>query len=442
MGWGMIGGLGQGLVNEAANIDKRETEARELANRKDLEGWLMATREQFNIAAEGRAEQRTIRTEQRTDARTEAQKDRDFTRAQVEAPTRRSIKVEDDKASARGKSEVSAETVDVDAKVKQRLTDAGISDVDRRVKEAHADYYQSGAEYNRGARADGSKLNPRLKAQFDSLEAQAKTIDEEITKAMAQPGGWDPVANPGQKQLQARLAGLRLQQRTLIQEGGSKEPAGADPLGLRGGGKGEGAAPPKPGMIKTGGPADADRAAILTQEYRQAQGRLSAAKTDDERRRAQTDLQALTREMQGVGVPVPAAAAPAPAVARSVPTQAPTPAPARANATPAPAAAAAQPAAAAPAPDPLMAALNPSGNASLDAVVGQRAPAIREAAQQLAAAQQQVKQAALSQDTQAVTRAALSVSAAQARLNTLLKDMEPGMADKVRKAAQQQAGVV
>jgi hypothetical protein len=126
-----------------------------------------------------------------------------------------------------------------------------------------------------------------------------------------------------------------------------------------------------------------------------------------------------------------------PATRNPVPGPAPAPAPAGrviTAAQQAPTAVSAAPAApAAPARDPLLAALNPSGNASLDALAQQRAAPLREAADALRAAQAEVVGAA--QGGGNVGQATARAQAALDAIDKLTADMEPGMAKRVRQAA-------
>lgn len=293
---GAIGGAGAGLQQESKFLERQDEADAATARQKDFQGWLLQQQQQYEV-----------QREQRTDRRAEEQKDRDFRRVQNEAPTRRDIKVEDEKASARGKSTVAAETVDTDAGVKQKLTDAGISTPDKGLKKAQADYYN-----DRGDAAVG-KLDPADAAELKGVQARAGKLQETIDKAMAEPGGWDPATNPGQKQLQSNLAALRLRERTILQKY-RPEGEAADPLGIRGKQPAAGGAPkpaPRPsGMLSQ--PGDADRAMILNQEMRKARERVASAKSQEERARAEGDVAALEREMRAAGVQVQAGA-PAPA---------------------------------------------------------------------------------------------------------------------------------
>lgn len=342
---GAIGGLGKGLSEESAFLAREDAAAAESQRQKDYQGWLLKTQQEYEVQREQRAEDRTIRTEQRTDVRNEQQKDRDFERTQNEAPVRRGIKVEDEKATARGKSEVAGETLETDANVASTMAEAKQTKADKALKGAQAEFY--------GQKGDslGTKLDPVDATELKGIQSRAGKLEDAITKAKAD-GSWS--GTPEQKQLQSQLVALQLRERQIIQKYRSAEGGGApDPLGLRkpvAGGTGGGGAAPAPAPRKGGmisqQPGDTDRAAILTQEMRQARERLAGAKTDDERRRAQGDIDALTREMRAAGVAVPdAGAAPAQAAAPAAPQPAaPAVAAAPRPAAPAPAAAPAAPA--------------------------------------------------------------------------------------------------
>lgn len=329
MGMGMIGaigGIGKGLNQESEYLAKQDDANADVARKKDLQGWLMQQQEQYQI-----------RTEQRTDVRAEQQKDRDFSRTQTEAPVRRDIKVGDEKASAKGKSDVAAETADQDAAVAAKQAVAKETPSDKAVKEGHAGYYKKAGDALE-AKAD-AKLDPTDAAELKGVQGSITEKQKLIDKQMAEPGGWDPAKNPGQKALQSQLVGLQLRERTILQKarGGDGATPAADPLGLRkqpGGGAAPAApaasgasAPKKGGMLQQ--PGDADQRAIYEGEYRKAQQALAAAKTPDEQGRAQTDITSLTREMQRLGIQPPGAAAPT--VAATPPAM---PAPPRPAATP------------------------------------------------------------------------------------------------------------
>lgn len=79
----------------------------------------------------------------------------------------------------------------------------------------------------------GMKLPPAVKEQVDNLDAREKEIASAIVKVQA-AGEWAPDKNPGQKDLQASLAAVRLKKQQLITPYMPKGsgPANADPLGL------------------------------------------------------------------------------------------------------------------------------------------------------------------------------------------------------------------
>jgi hypothetical protein len=489
-GFGMIGaiaGVGNGLVANGNFLAEQEKADAEMGRRTKLEERLAALREQYAVQAETRAEEREIRKEGRTDERTETAKDKELERLQREAPVRRGVKIEDEKAGARAKSEVAAETADTDAGVKKKLTEAGQTESARKLQESQAGYYDANKEVIRQNADTKARDVDRKGGSTEELKAvseQREALEKDIRKAKL-AGTFDP-KNPEHATMDTELRGLKLKERLLRSSGapaaGGGAPA-ADPQGLRA--KAQGTAAPAGGA--TGKPSTAsmpgedDRANIYRQEHREAQQRLSAAKTDEERARAQGDIAALQREAKAIGVsldassagggmigaPKPAAgAAPAPlATAKAPPAARPTtdamPASiasvagtGAAPATPAAGGAAnpqlvadlrakatggtATPATAAtpakPQGDPLLTALGAAGGGSADKIVAERAPAIRQAADQIKAAQQQVVQAANSQNPQAVQQATQQVQAAARQLDELLKGMMPAQAAAVKKA--------
>jgi hypothetical protein len=309
MGLGMIGaigGLGAGLTDESKYLAKQDEADAEVTRKKDYEGWLLQQQQQYQIA-----------TENRTDARAEQQKDRDFSRLQTEAPARRDIKVEDEKAAARGKSAVAAETVETDAAVTQKLTNAKKTPEEREKEAASAEYYRANAEYTRGAKSDAAeakkgasyRMSPGDEQEFNALSKQIEKKAEIIDKARGGENGsvWDPAKNPGQKQLQAELAALQLRQRTILQRYRSDSGAASDPLGLRGknGGAGQDEPPPQPGMIGNfkGDPA---QAAALVADIKDPQERANAQAAFD------AQMKSSGGKLPAFGTPAPAPA-PAPA---------------------------------------------------------------------------------------------------------------------------------
>lgn len=312
---GMIGGAGVGLGKESDYLYKQD-EAEAADKRKvKLETTLADLREQYQIRAEGRqeeaavrtegrAEDRTIRTEQRTDTRSEEQKNRDFERLQGEAGTRRGIKVEDEKAAARGKSEVAAETADQDAAVTNRQAEAKETAGTKRLNAAHAGYYENLGEAA-GTRADAAANKPGKDKATDELYKQRDELQKDIRKAKLN-GTYDP-KNPDHQAMDDELRGLNMKIRKLGSEGAG---AAADPQGLRA--KAQGTAPAPSAPAPAGGarksamsaqPGDADRAMILNQEYRKAtQAAGDQNLTPDQRQRAQIDAEALQHEARAAGV--------------------------------------------------------------------------------------------------------------------------------------------
>ncbi len=91
---------------------------------------------------------------------------------------------------------------------------------------------------------DGLKLPAAVKAEIANLDKRESELAGAITKAQAEDT-WNPEQSPGQKQLQANLAAVRMRRSQLIAPymAGGKG-GNADPLGLMGGDKP--AAPSKP----------------------------------------------------------------------------------------------------------------------------------------------------------------------------------------------------
>lgn len=91
----------------------------------------------------------------------------------------------------------------------------------------------SAGRANRDA-MDGLKLPPAVKAEITNLDKRESELAGAITKAQAEDT-WNPAESPGQKQLQANLAAIRLRRSQLIApylDGG--KPRNADPLGIMG----------------------------------------------------------------------------------------------------------------------------------------------------------------------------------------------------------------
>ncbi len=315
MGMGMIGaigGAGQGLVNEGAFLAKEDAANAEMGRKKDYQTWLLQTQEEYAVRTENRA----------------------WKNEQERAPAKRDMAVEDEKAKARGKSAVAAETVDTDVGVKQKLTDAGVSTDDKAVKKATAKLYGE-----KGDALDG-KADPLDLAELKGVQARAGKLEDAITKAKAE-GSWS--GTPEQKQLQAQLAALQLRERTILQKGRGGDTAMADPLGVRK------TATAKPGgMIGPTNPsAPAGRAAskfastpeemdmtkTYTDLFNKVSSELAEAKTPEERSRATTALADIRREAAAQNVPLPGGAAPAAPTGAAAAAPKPAPAP-RAAAAP------------------------------------------------------------------------------------------------------------
>lgn len=201
-------------------------------------------------------------------------------------------------------------------------------------------------------------------------------IEKAITDAQAR-NEWDEKSE-GAKNLRVRLVKAQEARDALLKpyvgEGGAA-PAGGDYMGYRGGNN-PSAAAPRPANVAPG---------------------------------------ATPPPMAARGLPMGAAqAAPAPAAA---PAAAPVAAPP------------AQPAA-----DPLLKALGADGNNSVSRVVAQNAPALRQAADTVRAAQAEVVQAAQSGNQQAVAAAMQKAAAAGQAFDAMVKDYNPAQAKAIKSA--------
>jgi hypothetical protein len=283
---GAIGGAGAGFAQQGKFLEKEEHADAQAGREKNLQAWLMQKREEFAIAAEGRAETRavasedrgearTVRTEDRTDQRTEKKADRDFERAQREAPVRRTIKAEDTKSDHRAKSDATAETLQQDAVAVSTLAEAKETDAEKDLRHSTADYYSGRNEA--GGKTGASKLSPEDAAELKSIQADLREKRSIIDKARAD-GSWnDDAPLPGQKKIQSELIAMQKRERELIAASRAARGAapGADPLKQRA--PGAGGAAPSGGAgqkvdAKIGGPEQSGRdaeagALIVRNEY-------------------------------------------------------------------------------------------------------------------------------------------------------------------------------
>lgn len=239
--------------------------------------------------------------------------------------------------------------------------------------------------------AEDHALPPATKLHLQGLSKTIDGINAAINKAQAD-GMWDPTSQ-GATDLMGRLNKAQRDQAALLAPYVDKEsgrtgvspkakPSYADFVKDEGNG-----APSAPNTPPTGRAAAAVQAAAPAPAPVAAQpGRIQAQ------------------------VPFGAAGDPA----RTAPPQA------------------AQPAQ--PAQDPLLAALGASGNSSIDQIVARQAPALRQAADVVRAAQAQVVAAAQRQDQQGVAQATQAAAQAGAQLRAMLAQMEPGMAARVQQA--------
>jgi hypothetical protein len=306
MGLGMIGaigGVGQGLVNQGQFLAEEEKAVAADTRTRNLQGWLAQQREQFAIAAEGRAA-----------ARRETEKDSDFERTKREAPDRRQIAAEDVKGKKVAESEAARDTLEDDATVAARMTEAKQTEADKKLKGAQADYYSERNDTTlAGKKGAAAKLDPADNAELADIKAAAKGKRDLIDKGRAD-GTWDDSKlTPGQQKMQAEVIALEKRQRAILgsYREGAAPGAKPDPVQLR-----KPAASPAPAgpAPATGGapkavrtsmkstPEETDRALIFNNEYRDAHTRLKAAASDEERQRAQGDISALEREAKGAGI--------------------------------------------------------------------------------------------------------------------------------------------
>jgi hypothetical protein len=303
---GAIGGAGQAGINQAAILGEEEKADKALGREKNLQTFLMKARDEYAIKSEDRATTREIDKEARTDTRGEEQKDRDFTRTQAEAPTRRGIKSEDTKADVVAKSDAGFQTADQDATTAGKLAEGKETQADKDVKGATAELYRDRGNAARNAPA--SKMDAVDKDELDALQGEIKTTAGNIEKAKLD-GTW--TGTPDQKRIEAELVGKRLKAAAITNRAragrggdGGGAPA-ADPLGLRGSGK------KTTGMISSRGAEPQAQAGVSATEGANLNDPALASAIDDikdpqERANARA---ALSRP---AGQPSPAVPQPAP----------------------------------------------------------------------------------------------------------------------------------
>lgn len=108
---------------------------------------------------------------------------------------------------------------------------------------------------------DGLKLPAAVKTEIANLDKRESELAGAITKAQAEDT-WNPEQSPGQKQLQANLAAVRMRRSQLIAPylAGGKG-GNADPLGLMGGDKPAAPAKPSQADVRKSEPKEAAPAA-------------------------------------------------------------------------------------------------------------------------------------------------------------------------------------
>jgi hypothetical protein len=220
------------------------------------------------------------------------------------------------------------------------------------------------------------KLPGPVKAALTGYDSALKGIDAAMSKAQAE-GQWDP-QSPGAKELIARQRDYQHKREQLLKPHLKDAGGGAYPFGDTAG------AEPKTTAGKAARAAEGIPGSITLNP----QGTAFSAST------------APTATTAGVKAPPTAPGAVAPAQ---------------------------------PAQDPLLVALG-ADNSSAGQIVAQKAPALRQAADGVRAAQAQVVQAAQSRDPQAVAQASQQVQAAAAQVRALIGDLNPPQAQAVMKA--------
>lgn len=237
---GALGGLGSGLVQQGAVMEREEVANADMARKTKFEQWLMQAREEINIRADDRA----------------------WKNEQERAPVKAKMKVDENTAEAKGKLDFESGNIDTIAGNKKKVTEASRTDAQNAEDKAKARYWEANAtdlETNGkpgkgGADKSGTKLEPDDEFEYKSLDARVKSLQGVIDKARGEPGGWDPEKNPGQKQLQTELSATQLRQRAILAQ--YRDGASDDPLSIRKGRKPAGMAgiPEPDGKIADGKP--------------------------------------------------------------------------------------------------------------------------------------------------------------------------------------------
>lgn len=260
------------------------------------------------------------------------------------------------------------------------------------ISQGHLSVAQAGEQRAKEKHADEQKIKPADKLAIAGIDGELNTLSKSINDAMAK-NEWDPnTANA--KELLARQTFLGRQRRAVLakydQDAGAAAPGGN----------------PAPGAA-AGGPRTVDGA------------QLSGVKSMSAQRGPDGNWQASPPstagwDPQSVGALPAGGAAPEQPAARGVPQAAQPPQQAQ--------------------QDPLLVALGASGSSGADQVVAKKAPVLRQAAEDLKAAQGQVAMAAKGQNPQATQQAMQQSQAAIDKINAILKDMNPAQAQAVRQA--------
>lgn len=306
---------------------------------------------------------------------------------------------------------------------------------------AQADYYRSaaGAKDSAATKPVVDRMSEIDKTTLASINKQREAINTAMIKAQAE-GSWDPAA-PGSKLLATKLAALSLQESQLAEKYRETSDGTPDPLGMR---KPTGPTNSSERQMKTAatGGMGAD-AGALAREIAATKQQMAGATDPASRQLLQDHIMELERQGQVYQAPrAPANMASGGAAPAKEEKPAAAPAPKPSVASTAGAAAPAEKAALAPAADPvadrekaIAVALGAGGTSAVDKIVAAKVPQIREAADKIKAAQDELKAGAKKGDPAELKKLAQAVADARAGAEALLKDMNKPQADKVRAAA-------
>lgn len=316
---GALGGLGGGLTEQAGVMLADENRIKANADRRDLETFLAQVRDDYAI----KAENRKITNDATVRAQVQNEK-------VANAPANRQIAVDDETAKKTGELEFETKNLGQLTTNEQAKADAKQSGADKDLKGAQARQARAAADYYDAGHGKEVKLDPADKAELEQIQDEAKALTGKIADAKAN-GSWatDPKTGvsgtPEQRSLETRLTALGMRQRSILSRyrDATNAATNRDPLNLD---------KPKPGMVGgTGAPpanssvspeATAGQRAILEAELPKAQAQIAAAKTEEERNRAQQDYDSINRELARLG-PAGATRKPAQAANPTAPAAAP-----------------------------------------------------------------------------------------------------------------------